>query len=289
MLRLYIVVLIFLITILSAFGIADGLEGERVLRVRDGKVISFAEMIEDVKVRAIIFVGESHDNQKHHKKQLDVIKSLNKLRVPLAIGLEMFRANSQKDLDLWISGKLDLNHFLPLYYENWGSPWPWYENIFLLAKQLRIPMIGLNVPAEISQKVSHEGFSSLTREELRQLPPGITCDMDAAYMDLMRKVHGNRFKKDGQSFRYFCEAQMVWDKAMAWHVVEFLKKNPLRTVIVLAGLGHSWKRGIPEQVKRLSTFSYAAILPEMSGEIGIDTVTTDDADYVILDDKAPGR
>ena len=60
-------------------------------------------------------------------------------------------------------------------------------------------------------------------------------------------------------------------------------------MIVLAGLGHSWKRGIPEQVRKLSTFRYAVILPEMPGEMGIDTVTTDDADYIILDEKATVR
>lgn len=82
---------------------------------------------------------------------------------------------------------------------------------------------------------------------------------------------------------------MVWDKTMAWHLVEFLKKNPLRTMVVLAGVGHSWKRGIPEQIRRQSILRYTVILPEMPGHIGIDTATTDDADYILLDGKAPGR
>ncbi len=286
--RTYTTFLVFLLTLLSAFRTADSSAYERVLRVSDSKVIPFKQMIEDIKLCGIIFVGESHDSEKHHMAQFDIIKSLEESRVPLAIGLEMFRADNQRDLDLWTTGKLEMNHFLRLYYENWGAPWPWYKNIFLFAKDKGIPMVGLNVPGEISRKVSREGFSSLTGEEMKQLPPGITCDMDAAYMDFMRKVHGD-FHKDAKSFRFFCEAQMVWDKTMAWHLLEFLKRNPLRTVVVLAGVGHSWKRGIPEQVRRQSNFRYTVILPEMPGHIGIDTATTDDADYILLDEKALGR
>ncbi|HAM52135.1 MAG TPA: hypothetical protein DCP92_16135 [Nitrospiraceae bacterium] len=263
--------------------VAESVSYDRVLRVHDRKIIQFSQMIKEIKKKPIVLLGENHDNMRHHEAELDIIKSLNESRLPLAIGLEMFRSNGQNSLDLWTSGKLTLEKFLPFYYDNWHAPWPWYRDIFLYAKENRIPMIGLNVPTEITEKVARQGFSSLGSEELKQLPPEISCDVDATYMDFISRAHGARAKKDDASFRHFCEAQMLWDKSMAWHLLEFVKKNPGKTVIVLAGVAHSWKRGIALQLRRQSAIDYRVILPEIPGRVGIIDVTSDDADYILLD------
>jgi uncharacterized iron-regulated protein len=76
---------------------------------------------------------------------------------------------------------------------------------------------------------------------------------------------------------------MVWDKSMAWHLVEYLKKNRGRTVVVLAGVGHAWKRGMPEQVAMESKYTYRVILPLIPDQIEKRTVTKQDADYVLLE------
>jgi uncharacterized iron-regulated protein len=240
-------------------------------------------MIQEIKKSTIVFVGETHDNGRHHEAQLDIIKSFNEFRLPFAVGLEMFRANAQDRLDLWTSGKLTLQDFLPFFNDNWRAPWPWYRDIFLYAKDNSIPMIGLNVPRDITEKVSRQGFSSLTRDELKQLPPGISCDVDAAYMDFMSTAHEAHAKEDSTSFRHFCEAQMLWDKSMAWHLLLFAKNNPGKKIIVLAGVGHAWKRGIPEQLRKQSAIDYTVILPEIPGHVGINDVTAGDADYVLVD------
>ena len=51
------------------------------------------------------------------------------------------------------------------------------------------------------------------------------------------------------NFTNFCEAQLVWDKAMAVHALGYVKKNPDRIMVLLAGTGHAWKKGIPERIK----------------------------------------
>ncbi len=255
---------------------------DQVLRVRDGKVISFVQMIEEIRTVNVIFVGETHDNEKHHKAQLAIIKSLRKEVVSLAIGLEMFRSDSQKELDQWVEGGLGLGEFLKVYDANWGLPWPLYKDIFLYSRENKIPLFGLNVPDKITEKVSRQGFSSLTGEELEKLPPGISCDVDAAYMDFIRSAY-RVHDAEGKSFVHFCEAQVVWDKTMAWNVTGFLEKNPRRTVIVLAGTGHLWKRGIPGQIGGRPAILSAVILPEIPGHIERKGMMTRDADYILLE------
>jgi len=54
-------------------------------------------------------------------------------------------------------------------------------------------------------------------------------------------------------------------------------------LILLAGTGHAWKKGIPERIKERSSASYAVLLPEIPDHLDKDTVTTEDADYLMLD------
>ncbi|MGO9014955.1 MAG: ChaN family lipoprotein [Dissulfurispiraceae bacterium] len=266
---------------LFIFGPVQSYGVERVVRISDGKVITFMQMIQEIRDSNIIFVGEAHNNTEHHAAQLQVIKSLEALPVTIAVGLEMFKADSQNVLNHWLAGRLGDEAFIETYLDNWGYPWQYYRDIFLYAKQRRISMIGLNVSPEITQKVSQNGFSSLTPGELKQLPPQIGCDIDERYMDYIKKAyefHGMQSK----SFIHFCEAQMIWDKVMAWNLAKYLTHNPGTTVVVLAGTGHAWKRGIPEQLRRQYEFRYKVVLPEIPDRINTSTITTEDADYILL-------
>lgn len=257
-------------------------EKREVFRVSDRKIVSYEQMIDEIKKTRLVFVGETHDNDLHHRLQLEVLRALKDARVPVAVGFEMFKAESQNVLDRWVEGTISQDDFIHAYYENWNFPWPLYRDILLYVKDHKIPAIGLNLPHEITRKVAASGFSSLTKKELEQLPPDTGCAVDERYMNFIRRaytMHGHGKKQ----FLYFCQAQLLWDQVMARNLLAFLKKNPDRTVIVLAGNGHAWKRGIPEQVRILSEKTgYRVILPSITGHIDPRNISAEDADYVLL-------
>lgn len=258
-----------------------GFPYDRVLRVQDHKVITFDQMMQEKKDADIIVVGESHTEPKDHDFQLRVIRALRENGIPVVIGLEMFTAASQKALDDWVSGRMSIEQFLPVYYENWNIPWPLYRDIFLYAREYNIPLIGLNVPRSITTKVAREGFDALSAEELRQLPAGISCNIDDAYMKFIMGVHSAHMH--GKEFRNFCEAQMVWDNAMALNSLAFLKRNPNYTMVILAGSVHAWKPAIPEQIRRQrGSHNVSVVLPEVPGKADKGRVTIKDADYLLL-------
>lgn len=253
-----------------------------ILRLRDGAKISFSQMIGELKGTNFIFVGEIHTSMKSHEAQLKVIKELHKRGQPLAVGFEMFWAKSQPQLDQWIAGNLGEEDFIRLYYRDWRMPWPYYRDIFLYLKKQRIPMVGLNIPRTVSEKVANYGAASLTKEELSELPPGLSCDVSPAYKDYIRQVFTEHANPQDDSFQNFCEAQVLWDKVMAWHLVEYEKKNPV-PVVVLCGLVHSLKRGIPSRVKELrKNYTCRIIIPQVPG-IATKSITAKLADYLILD------
>lgn len=251
-----------------------------VLRVDDRREIAFSSMVEELKGNRLIFIGEEHNRLKDHWLQLKVIKALLDVGIPLAIGLEMFTADSQKDLDNWIAGKMDEDEFAGRYNLNWSEPWPMYRHIFLYARQHAIPLVGLNVARGITRKVASEGFAALTPKEKKQLHEAITCDVDAAYMSLVRRAFAAHKQGDAMFVR-FCEAQMLWNKAMAWRLQEFMGGNPARTVVVLTGKAHAMKPGIPREIRLEGTLEYRVILPE-DDIFNRGSVTVADTDYLFL-------
>ena len=256
--------------------------GGDILRVRDGAVISFDRMIQEIRTADIVFVGELHDDQAHHEMELRIIRSFHESDLPLSVGLEMFRSDSQQELNSWISGSSSLEQFLPSYYDNWREPWPAYRGIFLYAREHQIPLVGLNIPPDITKTVARGGFLSLNEEQKQKLPPGISCNIDPTYMQFIRQAYAGHPQVEDKRFLNFCEAQMVWDKSMAWNLIEYQKKSPGKTTVVLSGVGHAWKRGIPEQVARQSSFTYKVVVPLIPGQIERESVSVHDADYVVL-------
>ena len=251
----------------------------QIIRIRDRETVSFQEMVEDIASASTVFIGEMHNSPAHHKTQLDVIQALYEKGKPLAIGIEMFKNNNQDDLDAWIAGDISEEEFIPLFLENWGFGWNLYRDIFLYAREKGIPLIGLNVPQEITRKVGQTGFESLTDEELSTLPPGVTCELDEQYMDHLELVFEYK-KSTDRSFVYFCEAQVLWDQAMAWYLTDYMKSNPGRSVIVLAGAIHAWKYGIPKQKQRYIEGEQSVIVPDLP--VDQKSVNEDDADYFVI-------
>jgi uncharacterized iron-regulated protein len=257
-----------------------GCSKDDVLRLKDEKTIHWDQMIQEIKGSKIVLVGELHDEPKHHEYQLRIIEALHNQGSSLAIGLEMFRANNQASLDRWVGGNLSLEQFLPIYSANWPNPWSLYQDIFLFSKEMKVPLIGLNVPPEIPAKVVSKGFSSLSQDEIRQLPPGITCNVDETYMGYIKRIFPSR--PSGNEFVHYCEAQLVWDNAMALHTVNYLETHPGATVIILTGWDHAWKRAIPRQIDRLNRqYTFSVILPELV-KTERDIITAADADFLIL-------
>jgi uncharacterized iron-regulated protein len=249
------------------------------LDLRSGGYVSFPDLIRDLASVRLVFIGELHDNAAHHRGQLQVIRALKEAGVPVVVGLEMMRKESQGALDLWTAGRMEEERFRLVFDQNWGM-WPYYRDIFLYAREAQVPLLALNLPRGITQQVARNGFASLTPQQSGELPT-VRCDVDAAYQEFIRRSLGGH-AHNGNSFRNFCEAQMLWDSVMARTLLDFLEKNPGAVVVVLAGSGHAWKYGIPEQIRRLEEVGYRVLLPFVPNRIEPGRISVKEADYLLL-------
>ena len=233
-----------------------------------------------LKSTRLVLVGEHHTDPAHHQAQLQVIRTLNAQSVPLFIGLEMFGKDAQHVLDQWVAGELKEGNFEKRYLDNWNFPWPLYREIFIYAREKKIPLVGLNVSREITRQVAQQGFASLSQAQRGELD-GVSCTVTREYRDFIRSAfgahgHGN------MDFIRFCEAQLVWDAAMAINALDHLERHPDRVMVLLAGTGHARKMGIPYQVKSRSPTPYTVLLPHTQDIFEPDTLTSADADFIIM-------
>jgi len=235
--------------------------GAHILDLHRQRAISFGSVLDDLAGVKVVFVGEMHDSAPHHQAQLQVIRGLVERGVRVVIGLEMFRDNSQQALDNW-------------------SMWPAYREIFLYAREQKLTMLGLNLEREIPRQVSKAGFKSLSTEQAGSLP-SIRCDVDADYQNYIRKVLGNH-AHNGDGFLHFCEAQIVWDAVMADNLLKWINSGEDGVVVVLAGNGHAWRFGIPEQIRRRQEVPLRILLPEVPGRLEAGRVGEKEADYLLL-------
>ena len=278
-----IVIAIVMLLGLGAAAVTAGLrvENPQLYDLSGKKSLSLQELSGVLKNKKIVLVGEHHNNTRHHVNQLEVIRALHEAGAKVAVGMEMFRSDSQKYLDRWVAGELSETEFEKIYYANWNYNWPLYAPILRYARDNNIPVLGLNVSREITSQVAHSGFESLTDEQRGKLKD-VACRVDKVYMDFIKRAYGAH-AHGTMNFEYFCEAQLVWDNIMAINSIDYIRSNPDSVVVVVAGNGHAWKGGIPTQLESRSFKDYAVILPEIPGIVEKDTVSLRDTDYIFLE------
>jgi len=267
--------------IIAAGWLAFAQAGEiRLFYLAGQKIITGPQALERLEGIRFVLVGEHHDQAQHHRAQLQVIKALHQSGRRVAVGLEMFRRDSQTDLDQWSSGKIREDRFKPVYLDNWNYDWELYRPIFEYARMEKIPMAGLNVSRTITTQVAYHGFESLNADQKGSLE-GITCDVTAEYRDFVRRAYGAH-GHGRMDFGRFCEAQLVWDSAMAVYAIDYLRQHPDSVLVILAGSGHARKLGIPAQLAKRTILPYAVLLPETTGIFDAAHTSVQDADFIIL-------
>jgi uncharacterized iron-regulated protein len=229
--------------------------------------------------KRVVYVGETHDRYEHHLNQLAVIQGIHQRYPDLAIGMEYFQWPFQEVLDRYVTGELDEREMLRKteYFQRWRFDYRLYRPILQYAREHRIPLLALNVPAELTKKVAREGLKGLSDRERAQLPENIDRS-DKAYRERLREVfkeHG--FMKEAD-FEHFVEAQLLWDEGMARQAADYLREHPGRRLVVLAGIGHLvYRAGIPNRVNRRLAVTDAVVIN------GIEAGTDHDVgDYLLL-------
>jgi len=231
-----------------------------------------------------VLVGESHTNYGDHLNQLAIIQQLRPHWQQMAIGLEFVQTPYQQALDDYIAGKTSESKMLreTRWYQRWKYDFRLYRAIFQYAKQQKIPLLALNTPQEITQRISEVGIAGLNTTERAQLPK-IIDSSNTLYRDKLAKVYSRHGGKSrSKKFERFYQAQIAWDETMADQAAMFLTKYPAYHMVILAGSGHMIERhGIPSRLQQRIKTKPAVVLHNIEG---IPSATQ--ADYLLFSPQA---
>lgn len=219
-------------------------------------------LLEAIAGKRVVFVGESHDRYEDHLNQLAVIEGLHAQGHDLAIGMEFFQQPFQAQVDAFIAGEIDEPEFLrgTEYFDRWRYDYRLYRPILRFAREHRLPVIALNLEAELTSKVGKGGLEGLTPEERARIPEQMDLD-DPTYRERVMAVFEMHPNEGGQDFENFLLVQLLWDEGMADRAARYLAEHPEKTLVVLAGAGHvEYGQGIPKRLLRRIDLPAATIL-----------------------------
>jgi len=219
-------------------------------------------LIEKIADRRVVFVGETHDRYDHHLNQLAIIKGLYGPNTDLAIGLEFFQQPFQEYLDRYVAREIDERELLTKseYFDRWRYDYRLYRPILRFAREKGIPLIALNVPRELTERVASKGFEGLDETDRAQVPKEIDRN-DPQYRKRIEEVFAHHPRSEEKNFEHFLDAQLLWDEGMAERAADYLRQNPEKRMVVLAGSGHlMYGQGIPGRLLRRNPVSSAIVI-----------------------------
>ena len=201
-----------------------------------GDVFSVNQLAARLHDTRLLLIGEEHTTAGFHRVELRVIRALHDAGRKVTIGLEMFPYTEQKSLDNWGDGLLTETGFVTLarWYEFWGYSWDYYRDIFLYARDNRIPMYGVNTPRNVVTAVRQKGIDHLSDSERQHVPPQIDVDnadhlvFFQASFDDDDSMHGHM---PASMLKSMQAAQATWDASMGYNSVKILKgaSPPIRS------------------------------------------------------------
>lgn len=213
---------------------------------RTEEVITPAVLARRLEGVSLLFVGEQHTSVAFHAVQLRVLEELVRSGRKVLLGLEMYPYTEQRFLDDWSAGRYTEEGFLELsrWYKSWGYHWSYYRDIFLFARDRKIPIHAINAPREVVASVRKKGVEGLTEEEARHVPRKVDVD-SAEHRKLFRAFFDDEddtmhAQMTEAQWDGMFQAQCTWDAVMAHNALAALKKHgePGAIMVVLIGQGH---------------------------------------------------
>lgn len=211
---------------------------------QSGEPLSRKSFLDKVREADYILLGENHVSPCHHRVQADIIDTLARNGVSVAIGLEMVPFRNQETLDRFNSGEIgveDLPNTLD-WQDVWGYPFSLYRPVFKAAEEAGFSLHGLNVDADLLEDFRAGGMQNLGDSQLKGLPcriiPPPREQKTALEREYERHLELEAVDRENDLSRErFFRVQSLWDSAMAERARQVREQSGL-PVLVLSGAGH---------------------------------------------------
>ncbi len=274
---------LFVAVVLLSFLVSEAQQkSPYVLYNASGKKVSYKKMIKTLREKDIVLFGEYHNNAISHWLQLEVTKELKQSR-DLVLGAEMFEADNQEPLDLYLQGKLSAKG-LDSNARLWKNYPTDYAPLVNFAKENKLAFAATNIPRKFASLVSKGGFEKLdslsAKEKSWIAPLPIAYDAELPGYKKMLEMMG------GHGGPNLPKAQAVKDATMGHFILKYFKPGSL--FIHYNGAYHSDNyEGILWYLKRQRPeLRYATISTVSQKDINsLEAANKGKADFIICVDE----
>jgi uncharacterized iron-regulated protein len=256
------------------------------LRTRDDARLPPDQLLRELSEVDVVCVGEDHDNPHHHWAQLRILRGLI-ARAPMrgrqiGLGLEMIQRPYQEALDAYLAWEIDEKQLVEQveWHDRWGYDWAFYRPVIELGRSERLPILALNAPRELTQKISRQGLEGLDDDEREELPELDTDDpAHRSWFDNATRHHPPPVASRDSMYL----AQVLWDETMAETSASWLTgRLPVRQLLVLAGAGHCQDAAVPSRVRRRVQARVASVRPVVQASTAAPTQSLVGFDYAFV-------
>jgi uncharacterized iron-regulated protein len=194
-----------------------------VLYNKNGKKVKYSKMLNDLSKADILLFGEEHNNPIAHWLQLEVTSDM-KQRRELVLGAEMFEADNQEALTMYVQGKITAAGFdsSARLWKNYSTD---YAPLVNFAKANNIVFAATNIPRRYASQVSKQGFevldSLLEKEKSWMAPLPIAYDPELPGYKMMIEM------MKGHGGPNMPKAQAIKDATMAYFILKYFKPGSL--------------------------------------------------------------
>ncbi|WP_460891944.1 ChaN family lipoprotein [Rufibacter soli] len=205
-----------------------------------GKPVKYKKVLQDLAAADVVFFGEQHNDPIAHWLELELAKDLYHIHGKnLVIGMEMWEADTQSEVDSFLLGQLEEAVFMER-----GRAWPNYTTdyrpVLLFAKEHGLKVIATNAPRRYARTVARESLKSLdslpSQEKNWLAPLPIMVDMELPGYKRMRSMFGDTHGASAAASQMI-EAQAIKDATMAHFIHQNL--SPGQHLLHLNGSYHS--------------------------------------------------
>ena len=221
-----------------------------------GEPVSTEDLLEDLVDVDVVYLGETHRLERHHRLQAEIVRGLAKSGRPLILGMEQIEARDQEKLEDFNEGKVDFDGLAEaIEWEKQWNNYDAYREIVEATHEAGGRVVGLNGPREVIRQVGRNGVEGIEPNERATLPEEIFLD-DPIYEELMETLLLIHMSMEKGFLRKIFEAQAARDESMAAALEAAWKKEGGESdkrpiAVVICGAGHcQFGLGTPDRVRR---------------------------------------
>lgn len=181
---------------------------------KEGEKVNYELLMQSLNQADIILFGELHNNPIAHWLQYEVSFDLLQNH-QLTFGAEMFEADNQQALNLYLEDSIDQKRLdsLARLWTNYKTD---YAPLVNLAKENNRPFIATNIPRRYANMVFKNGFEAL--DSLSEIEKNWIASLPIEYDPELPGYKNMLQMMGGHGGENLPKAQAVKDATMAWFI-----------------------------------------------------------------------